>query len=64
MELDSFSVSGVQSGKAIYRGKHRDQEMPKGCGFIPLGDRDRDIYGYGFDVVEERGNNDPNARLK
>lgn len=30
---------------AKYRGRHRDVEMTKGVGFIPLGDRNRGRIG-------------------
>ncbi len=40
--------------KANYAGKHRDCNMPKGIGLIPLGDRNRAPADEGFGVVEER----------
>ena len=35
-------------------GRHRENRMPKGVGLIPLGNRDRDRFEFGVDVIEER----------
>lgn len=38
--------------KKPYQGRHRENELPNGVGLIPLGDRNRALFGS--DVLEER----------
>lgn len=40
------------NSKKPYTGRHRANEMPEGIGLIPLGDRNRALFGS--DVAEER----------
>lgn len=55
--LDPDDLTGNPSQPS---GRHRDLEMAKGMALIPLGNRNRDRYEYGIDVVEDRGS-DPNT---
>jgi hypothetical protein len=40
------------------QGKHEEHSMPNGVGLIPLGDRNRDRFGFGDNVLEERNSVD------
>jgi len=63
MEHEHPGILGALTGNPLQpQGRHRDGEMENGCGFIPVGNRDRCKPAYGnFDVVEDR-DSDPNIR--
>jgi len=49
-----FDLGALATGTANYTGHHRENDMAKGVGLIPLGDRERDKPEYGVDYLEER----------
>jgi hypothetical protein len=59
MEIGRHENLGESRGNPLQpQGRHRDLAMPRGVGFIPLGDRHRDITEYGIRYEEERGSVD------
>jgi hypothetical protein len=44
----------VAQGLANYKGHHREHDMDKGTGLIPVGDRNRAITEFGVTYIEER----------
>lgn len=48
------SATSISMGSANYNGHHRANEMSRGVGLIPLGDRNRAKMEYGAEVIEER----------
>lgn len=45
---------GVAPFLAEHPGKHREYTTVKSLGLIPLGNRSRDAFAFGENVVEER----------
>jgi hypothetical protein len=65
MEHEHPGILGALTGNRHQpQGKHRENAMDKGIGFIPVGDRDRCKPEYGIVELVERDNNDPNVRFK
>lgn len=60
MALNECVVRGYTKG--TYTGRHREFDMNEGIGRFHLGDRNREKMINCADAVEERENNDPNAR--
>jgi hypothetical protein len=55
MEHEHPGILGALTGNPFQpNGRHRENAMDKGIGFIPVGDRDRCKPEYGFDTVESR----------
>jgi hypothetical protein len=59
--MESDRIGDLTGIDLLYSGRHRDQEMPQGCGLIPVGDRNRCKPEYGKYTLEER-DSDPNIR--
>jgi hypothetical protein len=55
------SMGDIASKSHNYEGKHQIWQVANGIGYFPLGDRDREKYEFGIEMVEER-DSDPNIR--
>ena len=65
MEFGRHSYLGELTGRSAQpNGRHRDLDMPKGIGMIPLGDRHRNDGEYGTGIFEERVSIDPYTKYR
>lgn len=54
MAITKHVFKGATTGNFLQPpGRHRDAQLQKGVGLIPLGDRDR-VTEYGEGILEER----------